>query len=197
MEAKSISNEFEPEDVSPTAESSDRRLNAAAPDEENHDLVELVVAESETEAAKIEGVVVGFLTGFDANGSPLVDFLPNRTGADVIAHDTVPLNRSHVGREVALLFDQGNPRRPIVIGLMWGPRRTAVETLVGRSTNRSVKATTNGDHIRITADREIVLCCGESSITLTAAGKVLIRGKYLVSRSSGVNRIKGGSVQIN
>ena len=29
------------------------------------------------------------------------------------------------------------------------------------------------------------------------AGKVLIRGAYLLSRSSGVNRIKGGSVQIN
>ena len=30
-----------------------------------------------------------------------------------------------------------------------------------------------------------------------AEGKVLIRGTYLLSRSSGVNRIKGGSVQIN
>ena len=48
-----------------------------------------------------------------------------------------------------------------------------------------------------TAESEIVLRCGEASITLTRAGKVLIRGTYLLSRSSGVNRIKGGSVQIN
>ena len=41
------------------------------------------------------------------------------------------------------------------------------------------------------------LRCGKASITLTRAGKVLIRGAYLLSRSSGVNRIKGGSVQIN
>jgi hypothetical protein len=34
-------------------------------------------------------------------------------------------------------------------------------------------------------------------LTLTHAGKVLIRGAYVLSRSSGVNRIKGGSVQIN
>ncbi|MEW5071937.1 hypothetical protein AB1P14_09365, partial [Pseudomonas aeruginosa] len=38
---------------------------------------------------------------------------------------------------------------------------------------------------------------GKASITLTRAGKVIIRGAYLSSRSTGVNRIKGGSVQIN
>ena len=49
----------------------------------------------------------------------------------------------------------------------------------------------------LTAEHEIVLRCGKASLTLTRAGKVLIRGTYLLSRSSGVNRIKGGSVQIN
>jgi hypothetical protein len=49
----------------------------------------------------------------------------------------------------------------------------------------------------ISAARELTLKCGKSSITLTAAGKLLLRGAYLLSRSSGVNRIKGGSVQIN
>jgi hypothetical protein len=48
-----------------------------------------------------------------------------------------------------------------------------------------------------TAEQEIVLRCGKASITLTRAGKVLIRGAYILNRSSGVNRIKGGSVQIN
>jgi uncharacterized protein (DUF2345 family) len=53
------------------------------------------------------------------------------------------------------------------------------------------------EHLVITASKQITLECGESSITLTAAGKIIIRGKYIVSRSSGVQRIKGGSVQIN
>jgi len=44
---------------------------------------------------------------------------------------------------------------------------------------------------------QLVLRCGRASITLTAAGKVLIEGAYVSSRSTGVNRIKGGSVQIN
>ena len=53
------------------------------------------------------------------------------------------------------------------------------------------------DHLVLEAGREITIRCGESSITLTAAGKIILRGKYIVSRSSGVQRIKGGSVQIN
>lgn len=53
------------------------------------------------------------------------------------------------------------------------------------------------DELVITAAKQLTLRCGESSITLTAAGKIIIRGKYIVSRSSGVQRIKGGAVQIN
>ena len=47
------------------------------------------------------------------------------------------------------------------------------------------------------ARKEIVLKCGKSSITMTRAGKVIIRGTYISTKSSGANRIKGGSVQIN
>jgi hypothetical protein len=53
------------------------------------------------------------------------------------------------------------------------------------------------DEVTIVAAKQLTIRCGESSITLTAAGKIIIRGKYIVSRSSGVQRIKGGSVQIN
>ena len=44
---------------------------------------------------------------------------------------------------------------------------------------------------------QLVLRCGKASITLTKAGKVLIDGSHVLSRSSGVNRVKGGSVQLN
>ena len=47
------------------------------------------------------------------------------------------------------------------------------------------------------AEREIVLECGDASITLTRAGKVLIRGHYILSRASGYNRIKGAAIDIN
>jgi hypothetical protein len=59
------------------------------------------------------------------------------------------------------------------------------------------EARLDGERIVLTAGQEIELRCGKASLILTRAGKVLIRGAYLLSRSSGVNRIKGGSVQIN
>ena len=53
------------------------------------------------------------------------------------------------------------------------------------------------DRVEISAEREVVLSCGEASVTLTRAGKVIIKGNYVVSRSKGVNKIKGAAVDIN
>ena len=69
--------------------------------------------------------------------------------------------------------------------------------ILDTSQHTSVNAAVDNERLVLTADKEIVLRCGKASITLTRAGKILIRGAYLLSRSSGVNRIKGGSVQLN
>lgn len=67
------------------------------------------------------------------------------------------------------------------------------------TTNESPEppAESRAETLVLAADREIVLRCGKASITLTRAGKVIIRGAYVGIISSGVNRIQGGSVQIN
>ena len=62
---------------------------------------------------------------------------------------------------------------------------------------QALQAKLDGEQVTLSAEKEIVLKCGKSSITLTKAGKIIIRGEYVLSRSSGVNKIKGGSVQIN
>jgi hypothetical protein len=51
--------------------------------------------------------------------------------------------------------------------------------------------------IEIEGQDEVVLRCGKASITLRRNGRVIIRGTYVESRSTGTNRIKGGSVLIN
>jgi uncharacterized protein (DUF2345 family) len=60
-----------------------------------------------------------------------------------------------------------------------------------------VEVDADGERLIVTAKDRLVLRCGKASITLTKEGKVLVEGTYLSSRSSGVNRIKGGSVQLN
>jgi hypothetical protein len=60
-----------------------------------------------------------------------------------------------------------------------------------------VEIEADAERLIVSAKDQLVLRCGKASITLTKAGKVLIQGTYLSNQSSGVNRIKGGSVQIN
>lgn len=138
---------------------------------------------------KISGVVIGVLLGFSDSSRPLVAFSGNKSETGIEASTTSTLSSDDVGKKVALLFEGGDPACPIIIGRIQHP-----EEIV-----QPLKATVDmdGERLEFNAKKEIVLRCGKASITLTKAGKIILRGTYLLSRSSGSNRIKGGSVQIN
>jgi hypothetical protein len=140
------------------------------------------------EAPKIVGVIIGRLMILGETGAAWVDFPGNDSAKPLEALSILALPKKAVGRQVVLMFEEGDPQRPIVMGLV-----------ADRSVKRQkpVELVIEKKRFVFTAEQEIVLRCGKASITLTRAGKVLIRGAYLLSRSSGVNRIKGGSVQIN
>ena len=140
----------------------------------------------------LNGVVIGMLVGFDEQRRPLVVYPGNPSEKAIVARTTATLSEEHIGKEVALLFEAGDPLSPIVIGPIQHP--AVPESSTAR---QPWSADVDGQRILLSAKKEIVLQCGKASITLTKAGKVLIRGAYLLNRSSGVNRIKGGSVQIN
>lgn len=59
------------------------------------------------------------------------------------------------------------------------------------------KVRVSGKTIHIEADDEIQLKCGKGSILINNQGKIVIRGTNLISRSSGMNKIKGAAVNIN
>jgi hypothetical protein len=152
-----------------------------------------------SQPSRLDGVVIGTLCGLTDMGKPLVDFPANPAGEYLPARSAVTFGKGEIGREVALLFEGGDPRRPIIMGLIQYPERvqpTSSERIRSEAQN-PLDAEVDREQLVLTAKKEIVLRCGKASITLTRAGKVLIRGAYLLSRSSGVNRIKGGSVQIN
>ena len=60
-----------------------------------------------------------------------------------------------------------------------------------------IEADVDGRRVRIVAKDEIVLECGQASVTLRRNGRIIIRGTYVETHSEGTNRIKGGQVRIN
>lgn len=163
-------------------------------------------------------MVFGELCGIDGNGQPLVTFHLKHRHGPVNAIATVPVTPQHIGRQVGLLFAQNSQCTPVIVGLVHNAFHSILDSLEiaeanndellfeSASTSADVptapaanigELSVDGQKLVIDAQEEIVLRCGASSISLHKNGKISIRGKYLLNRSSGVNRIMGGSVQVN
>lgn len=140
-------------------------------------------------AAAVPAAMIGRIAAIRPAVGPLIDFPSNTSGALVPARSAVRITENEIGKEVALVFEDGDSAKPLIIGVMQNPNQT--ETLP------PARVTLDEDTLVLGAKKEVVIRCGKASITLTNAGKLLIQGEYVVSRSSGVNKIRGGSVQIN
>jgi len=127
----------------------------------------------------VGAIVTGRLSTEGGEDSILVDYDGNPDGKPIAARSTVPLRREDVGREVLIAFDSGDPLRPVVLGI-----------------TRDRLAGPDAD-VLVEGEDSISIRCGKASITLNRSGKVEIRGTHLVSRSSGANKIKGGSIRLN
>jgi len=126
-------------------------------------------------------LIIGELVAICATGDPIIR-IPAEDGHRLArALTLVELHAEDMGRQIVIQFVRGDSTRPVVLGRLRGTRPRGATV----------------DRVVIEADQEIVLRCGNSSLVLGRHGKVLIRGDYVVSRSTGVNRVNGASVQIN
>lgn len=166
-------------------------------------------------------VVVGRLMAGSTPLAPLVEFAGNRAGP-LRARATVALDRAAVDRAVVtgqgatLVFEDGDPRLPIVTGLVQSSQATTpfqdllvssgsaprpaaapMTSPTGLAGRLPLEARLDGERIVLEGKHEVVLKCGEASITLRRDGKMVLRGTYVETYARGVNRIKGGSVKIN
>lgn len=132
-----------------------------------------------------------------ARGLPVVRFQLGGAERSERARSCIPLDAASVGREVVLVFDGNDPSRPIITGIITQPDLMGSAVAEPDTVSRPRTIEVDGERLVLSARKEIVIRCGEASIVLTQAGKILIRGAYLLNRSTGVNLIQGGSVQIN
>jgi hypothetical protein len=89
---------------------------------------------------------------------------------------------------VLITWAESAPSTPIIVGIL--QPQVDSPTLL-----EHLKI--DGRRVSLTAEDEIELRCGEASITLRRNGRLVIRGAYVETSSTGTNRVKGGSVQIN
>ncbi|WP_086930348.1 DUF6484 domain-containing protein [Agarilytica rhodophyticola] len=167
-------------------------------------------------------VLIGSFIGFDEHHRPLVQYQFDQVTdkpASIPAVSTINLQQQHVGMQVALMFVNQDIRQPIVMGIVRSTLMNLLDNIKVAQPEMSTpveleqqrheevnppmqeqlqeQVLVDGKQVTIEAQENIVLRCGESSITLTKSGKIMIRGNYLLNRSTGVNRILGGSVQVN
>ncbi len=155
-------------------------------DEEMHSLLGAVVDMLAPVPLRIDGIVLLPLVA-------LVDACGVIDGDSHGLHRTLlapvvgaPLVATDVGRMAAVSFIGGDVRSPLILGLL-AQQQAATTTHAGAQPDRVV----------ISAATEIVLRCGNASLTLNESGRVVLRGEHISSHSAGVHAIRGATVQIN
>src|SRR5579864_3167516 len=109
------------------------------------------------EAPKIVGVLIGRFVDLGELGELFVNFPGNTSTKPLAARSILPLGKTTVGREVVLMFEEGDPRRPVVMGFV--EDRNAKQ--------QPAELVLDKKRFVFTAEQEIVLRCGKASITLT------------------------------
>lgn len=126
-----------------------------------------------------------------ANGEPPRVGFAGAPDEGVAARSCVALQSADLGKQVVLLFEGHDANCPLVMGVLRDPSEEVAPAV------QPITVASGQEELRLSARRQIVLECGEASLTLTQAGKVLIKGSYVLSQSTGTNRLRGGSVEIN
>ena len=126
----------------------------------------------------LTGVHRAEITGIGPDGRAQVR-VPSLAEVPLSARSLVPVTAGAVGREVAVTM-MGD--EPLILGLIQPP---------------APEVEADGERRVIEAGRELTLRCGKASITMTADGRVTIRGTQVLSRAERPNRVQGASVQLN
>jgi len=105
----------------------------------------------------------------------------------------------HRGRDVLVVFQDGDRGKPIIIGLLEEPLESMVEmtAATNETPDRKRELRIDGKRVVIEADDEIELKCGQGSITIRKDGKIVVKGTNVLTHATGPNRVRGGSVSLN
>lgn len=101
------------------------------------------------------------------------------------AHSLLPYSDLACEDQVVVAHVAGSESGLVVLGRLFNPLAPARDVRV------------NGRKVAIEANTELVLKCADATIRIARDGMVAVRGDRVVTQARGVNRIRGGSVEIN
>ncbi len=164
---------------------------------------QLAVPSAAPQRIPMSSACIGWIAGVTPEGHPRVGF-PGSPD-DLPAASTVEGSRAELEaaaarrQPVVLLFEEGDPERPIVVGFVVtaAPREAPHLVEAGPGAGWPEVAEVDGKRVCIEGADEVVLVCGKASITLRRTGRIVVRGTHVETDADGVNRIKGASVRIN
>ena len=152
-------------------------------------------------ATNAHGAQLGRIDGVDSSGNIAVSFpgsSQSHTAKLAVALDAAQLHHAVESRQaVVLVFENADPAKPIIVGLVTATPTVETATSESAKTIDIIEADVDGRRVKLIGKDEIVLECGQASITLRRNGRIVIRGTHIESDSDGANRIKGGQVRIN
>lgn len=159
------------------------------------------------EASAQEHASRGRIVSWSREAGVRVDFTGN-PGAPLRASSTLRFTELELERAVAsqqpvlLLFEGGDVSRPVIVGLLfdepWADAGVVAPPIETRAApSGRVRAFRDGQEVLVEGAERVELRCGKARIILTRSGRIILRGTYISSQSSGVQRIRGGSVEIN
>jgi len=143
------------------------------------------VSKMESDFSLVAGAQIGRVTDVLASGTVLVSLnSSNQLVSCALLHPIGGRSMAPArGSSVIVLLDTTND-----VGIVLG----AVEPSTAEAPSAAIM-----DELVLEAKHSLTLRVGAGSITIREDGKILIKGKDLVSHAQRLNRIKGGAVQIN
>jgi hypothetical protein len=110
---------------------------------------------------------------------------------DLLRVTAGPLPEVTEGRDVIFVAEEDD-EHGYILGIIEPP--TTAEPQCAALGDESAETPTV---IVLRAEHRLELTCGRASLTMNADGTVVLKGTTVVSRASGVNKIRGAAVRIN
>ena len=142
------------------------------------------------------GMATGRIHAVAEDGTILVS-IPSGNRPPCKSGTLVAISQEDVGREVVLAFTPERGDNPVILGMVTERSQPGPKARIDMDRSEVNDFRIDGQTVHLTAAKEILLECGQGSIRLRRDGKIIIKGLQIVSRSKGVNKIRGAAVSIN